>query len=76
MKNASDFCLEDKRVYVAVRSMRERNSFDRGLFARVGFKSTSVEMKRPSRFAGESNAHTLVVLDLAKKECFLTVINH
>jgi len=70
VKNASDFRLVDKKVYMAVRSMKERNRFVRGLFAWVGFKSTPVEMKRPSRFAGESNAHTFVVLDLAIKGMF------
>ncbi|MEY4657229.1 MAG: hypothetical protein RL466_42 [Actinomycetota bacterium] len=70
VKNASDFRLVDKKVYMAVRSMKERNRFVRGLFAWVGFKSTPVEMNRPSRFAGESNAHTFVVLDLAIKGMF------
>ena len=70
VKNASDFRLVDKKVYLAVRSMQERNRFVRGLFAWVGFKSAAVEIKRPSRFAGESNAHTFVVLDLAIKGMF------
>lgn len=70
IKNASDFRLVDKKVYLAVRAMKERNRFVRGLFAWVGFKSVSIEMARPERFAGESNAHTAVVLDLAIKGMF------
>lgn len=70
VKNASDFRLVDKKVYMAVRSMKERNRFVRGLFAWVGFKSFPIELSRPARFAGESNAHTFVVLDLAIKGIF------
>ena len=67
VKNASDFRLVDRKVYLAVRSMGERNRFVRGLFAWVGFKSIPIEFSRPPRFAGVSNAHTSVVLDLAIK---------
>lgn len=69
-KNASDFRLVDKKVYVAVRGMQERNRFVRGLFSWVGFKSIGIEMIRPPRFAGVSNAHSLKVLDLAFKGIF------
>jgi glycosyltransferase involved in cell wall biosynthesis len=66
-KNASDFRLVDKKVYETVRDMSERNRFVRGLFSWVGFKSVGVRIDRPPRFAGESNADTLKVLDLALK---------
>ena len=69
-KNASDFRLVDKKVYEVVNTMAERNRFVRGLFSWVGFKSVGVEMKRPPRFGGVSNAHTLKVLDLAFKGIF------
>jgi len=69
-KNASDFRLVDKRVYVAVREMHERNRFVRGLFGWVGFKSVGVPMVRPERYGGVSNAKTSVVLDLAFKGIF------
>jgi dolichol-phosphate mannosyltransferase len=69
-RNASDFRLVDRRVYEAVRSMRERNRFVRGLYAWVGFKSIGIPMERPPRFGGVSNAHTSVVLDLAFKGVF------
>lgn len=65
--NASDFRLVDRKVYEAVRGMDERNRFMRGLFAWVGFKSIGVDMIRPPRFGGVSNAHTKVVIGLAIK---------
>lgn len=69
-KNASDFRLVDKKVYETVNKMTERNRFVRGLFSWVGFKSIGVDMIRPPRFGGVSNAHTLKVLDLAFKGIF------
>ena len=69
-KNASDFRLVDKKVYLAIKSMTERNRFVRGLFAWAGFKSIGVPMERPARFGGVSNAHSLKVIDLAFKGIF------
>jgi glycosyltransferase involved in cell wall biosynthesis len=69
-RNASDFRLVDKKVYIAVKGMTERNRFVRGLFAWTGFNSIGVPMERPPRFGGVSNAHTLKVLDLAFKGIF------
>lgn len=69
-ENASDFRLVDRKVYETVRVMTERNRFVRGLFAWVGFKSVGVPMTRPPRFAGESNAHSMKVLELALKGIF------
>lgn len=69
-KNASDFRLVDKKVYLAVRDMHERNRFIRGLFGWVGFKSIGIPMVRPERFGGVSNAKTSIVLDLAFKGIF------
>jgi len=69
-ENASDFRLVDRRVYEVVRTMTERNRFVRGLFAWVGFKSVGIPMVREPRFAGESNAHSLKVIELAFKGIF------
>jgi dolichol-phosphate mannosyltransferase len=69
-KNASDFRLVDKKVYVAIKSMTERNRFVRGLFAWAGFKSIGVPMERPPRHGGVSNADTFKVIDLAFKGIF------
>lgn len=69
-RNASDFRLVDKKVYIAVKGMVERNRFVRGLFAWAGFASIGVPMERPPRFGGVSNAPTFKVLDLAFKGIF------
>ena len=69
-KNVSDFRLLDRRAYEAVRSMKERNRFMRGLAAWVGFSSIGIPMERPARYGGKSKAHTLKVLDLAFKGIF------
>ena len=69
-RNASDFRLVDRKVYLAVRNIQERNRFVRGLFAWVGFKSIGIPMIRPPRYGGVSNAHTFKVLDLAFKGIF------
>lgn len=68
--NASDFRLVDRKVYLAIRSMDERNRFVRGLAAWVGFKSIGVPMVRAPRFGGDSKAYTWKVLDLAFKGIF------
>ena len=36
-------------------------------FARVGFEIIPIELSRPPRYAGESDDHTSIVLDLAIK---------
>jgi dolichol-phosphate mannosyltransferase len=69
-ENASDFRLVDRKVYEVVRMMTERNRFVRGLFAWVGFKSIGIPMVREPRFAGESNAHSFKVIELAFKGIF------
>ncbi|WP_324667124.1 Glycosyltransferase, WcaA [Mycobacterium canetti] len=69
-KNASDFRLVDRKVYEAVRSMDERNRFVRGLFSWVGFKSIGIPMVRPPRFAGESKAYSMGVINMAFKGIF------
>ena len=69
-RNASDFRLVDKKVYLTVKKMTERNRFVRGLYGWVGFKSIGIQMERPPRFAGRSNAHTSIVIDLAFKGVF------
>ncbi len=68
--NASDFRLLDRRVYEQVRNMDERNRFVRGLVAWVGFRSIGVEHEREERFAGESKARTIPVVQLAIKAIF------
>jgi dolichol-phosphate mannosyltransferase len=69
-RNASDFRLVDRKVYLSVKKMQERNRFVRGLFAWSGFRSIGIPMVRDPRFGGVSNAPTFKVIDLAFKGIF------
>ncbi len=53
-EDVSDFRLIDRRVYLAVNSMDERNRLLRGLIAWTGFKQYGIPFERKPRFAGES----------------------
>lgn len=52
--NAGDFRLMDARVVEALRGLRERNRFMKGLFSWVGFRQTSIGYERPVRAAGKT----------------------
>lgn len=52
--DTGDFRLMDRKVCDAMRGIRERNRFVRGLVSWVGFKQTAVDYVREERFAGES----------------------
>jgi dolichol-phosphate mannosyltransferase len=52
--DAGDFRLMDRRVVLAMRKLREKHRFMRGLSSWVGFKQTPVEYQRAERFAGET----------------------
>jgi dolichol-phosphate mannosyltransferase len=64
-RNASDFRLIDRRVYETVNEMGEHNRFLRGMVFWTGFASIGVEHERPERFAGESHAGTMRMIELA-----------
>jgi polyisoprenyl-phosphate glycosyltransferase len=53
-ESVSDFRLLSRSAYRGMSEMRENHSFVRGLGAWVGFKTATVEIERPPRFAGES----------------------
>ncbi|MEM9668382.1 MAG: glycosyltransferase family 2 protein [Pseudomonadota bacterium] len=53
-ENVGDFRLIDRRVVEAVKQLPERNRFMKGLFAWVGFPSTSVAFERAPRVAGQT----------------------
>ena len=53
-ENVGDFRLMDRTVVDALRRLPERQRFMKGLFAWVGFKTRSVEYRRPARAAGQS----------------------
>jgi len=52
--DTGDFRLIDRRVCDAMRGIREKNRFVRGLVSWVGFKQTAVDYVREERWAGES----------------------
>jgi dolichol-phosphate mannosyltransferase len=53
-ESVSDFRLVNKRCYEAIRTLRESHRFIRGIGSWVGFRTTTIEIERPPRFAGES----------------------
>ncbi len=63
--DAGDFCLMDRCVADAMKSLPEYNRFLRGLRSWVGFRQTGLEYDRPDRFAGETKYSFWKLLDLA-----------
>lgn len=64
-KHVSDFRLIDRKVYLAVNHMREHNRFTRGLSIWTGFRQTGISFVRPPRFAGETKAPLLDLIEEA-----------
>jgi polyisoprenyl-phosphate glycosyltransferase len=62
--DSGDFCLMDRRVVDALRSLPERKRFIRGLRTFVGFRQTGLAYERAARLAGRPKYtfHTLVGL--------------
>lgn len=52
--DTGDFRLIDWKVCDAMRGIREKNRFVRGLVSWVGFRQTAIEYVREERFAGET----------------------
>lgn len=52
--DTGDFRLMDRKVVDALKQIRERHRFVRGLVSWVGFRQTGVEYVRQERFAGET----------------------
>ncbi len=69
-KNASDFRLIDKKVYIIVNNMEERNKFLRGIIAWTGFKQTGIPYQRPARYAGETKAGFCTAFNVATNGIF------
>lgn len=63
--DAGDFRLMDRRVVLAMRRLREKSRFMRGLSSWVGFKQIAVEYARAPRFAGETKYPLRKMLRLA-----------
>lgn len=53
-KDTGDFRLLDRKVVDAMKSMRERNRFLRGLSSYAGYRQTAVPFDRAARHAGET----------------------
>jgi len=51
-ENVGDFRLMDRRVVDALKTLPERRRFMKGLFAWVGFKTTTIDYARAARAAG------------------------
>ena len=52
--DTGDFRLMDRKVVDALKAMREKHRFMRGLSVWVGFRQTGVKYVRAERFAGET----------------------
>jgi glycosyltransferase involved in cell wall biosynthesis len=53
-ENTGDFRLLDREVVEALRCMKERDRFMKGLFAWVGYRTTEITYERPARATGHS----------------------
>ncbi len=53
-EDAGDFRLLSRNVVDALREIRERNRFMKGLFTWVGFRQRAVRFQRHARFAGQT----------------------
>lgn len=63
--DTGDFRLMDRRAVLAMRQLRERHRFMRGLSSWIGFKQIGVEYERAERFAGETKYPLRKMLSLA-----------
>ncbi len=63
--DTGDFRLMDRKVVLAMRRLREKHRFMRGLSSWVGFKQIGVEYERQARFAGETKYPLRKMLRLA-----------
>lgn len=52
--DTGDFRLIDRRVCDALKSIKERNRYIRGIISWLGFRQIGVEFSREERFAGET----------------------
>jgi glycosyltransferase involved in cell wall biosynthesis len=64
-ENVGDFRLMDRKVVDAIKQLPERRRFMKGIFAWVGFRSTTIEYARDPRVAGESRFSAWKLWNLA-----------
>ncbi len=63
--DVGDYRLMDAKVVAALRAYPERMRFMKGIFAHVGFRTTSVDFVRPLRSAGETKFNGRKMFNLA-----------
>jgi glycosyltransferase involved in cell wall biosynthesis len=63
--NVGDFRLIDARVVEALRDYRERERFMKGIFAHVGFRTTTISYVRAARAHGETKFRGRALMRLA-----------
>ena len=54
-KNTGDFRLMDRQVVDTLKQLPEKTRFMKGIFAWLGFPTTTIYFDRPERFAGETS---------------------
>ena len=64
-ENVGDYRLLDKKVVLILRQIKEKNRFMKGIFAWVGFKTTTVEFERPQRKTDKSSFNFIKLYKLA-----------
>ena len=63
--DTGDFRLLDRRAADALRTLRERHRFVRGMSGWIGFRQTAVPFERAARYAGETKFPLLKMLRFA-----------
>jgi glycosyltransferase involved in cell wall biosynthesis len=63
--STGDFRLMDRQVVEALKTLPERNRFNKGLFSWVGFRQIGVPYARPLRAAGSSSWASFSLIRLA-----------
>ena len=63
--DTGEFRLIDRKVCNAIKRIKEKNRYMRGLVSWVGFKQTAVEYVREKRFAGETKYPLTKMIKLA-----------
>jgi glycosyltransferase involved in cell wall biosynthesis len=63
--DVGDFRLIDRKVADALKNIREKNRYMRGIISWVGFRQTAIEFVREERWAGETKYNVKKLLHLA-----------
>lgn len=65
LPNVGDFRLLDRRCVLALRRLRERERYTKGLFCWIGYRKKGIEFDRGDRVAGHSSWSFFKLLNLA-----------